>query len=109
LHFYLSILVNYVSVKKEHAKVLLSEETEHVKVIDAMTYIPSPDKHLHERTRHACSPRTGSNTYLVSDEVFESPISGRGRVDHGKHGNRGQMQRRRVTRRRVEFLAHLTK
>lgn len=74
-------------MKKEHAKTLLSVENEHVKVIDATTYIPSPDNGTQEDNGQRTS---------VSDDVFESPVTA-----GGKMSNKGDIHKRRVTRRWV--------
>ncbi|XP_032239565.2 rho GTPase-activating protein 11A isoform X2 [Nematostella vectensis] len=78
-------------VKKDHAKTLLSSETEHVKVVDAATYVPSPDTN---------TPSGSSRFYAPSPCTEHShpqpaPVSAGHAALHGHGGVRG----RRVTRR----------
>ncbi|EDO42235.1 predicted protein [Nematostella vectensis] len=78
-------------VKKDHAKTLLSSETEHVKVVDAATYVPSPDTN---------TPSGSSRFYAPSPCTEHShpqpaPVSAGHAALRGDGGVRG----RRVTRR----------
>lgn len=64
-------------VKPAHSRILLSNETEHVKVVDAMSYVPSPnEKYL--GTDCLASPGISLGSPHMSprhDEVFESPTA----------------------------------
>ena len=72
-------------MKKEHAKLLLSGETQDVKVVDTMNYIPSPDKVHDDMTLPApLSPY---------DNVFNSPVT------TSPVGGPVRPQRRKITRR----------
>ena len=76
------MLLFIVLVKPGHGRILLSNETEHVKVVDAMSYVPSPSEKCHESSNHCitASPTLSSGSTLMSpkhhhDEVFESPTA----------------------------------
>ena len=69
-------------VKPGHSRILLSNETEHVKVVDAMSYVPSPS---HDE---CASPAIMSP---ANSEMFESPVD--------KHRAELVAPRRRVRRR----------
>lgn len=63
-------------VKPGHGRVLLSNETEHVKVVDAMSYVPSPSDKCHGSSNHCITESpicSGSLTH--HDKVLESPTA----------------------------------
>ena len=64
------------SVKPGHGRILLSNETEHVKVVDAMSYVPSPSEKCHGSSHCIpASPTLSSGSTLMSpkhhDQEFE--------------------------------------
>lgn len=67
-------------VKAGHGRILLSNETEHVKVVDAMSYVPSPSEKCHGSSHciTASSPLSSGSPLMSPKhhgQVSESPIS----------------------------------
>lgn len=67
-------------VKPGHGRILLSNETEHVKVVDAMSYVPSPSEKCHGSSHCiTASPTLSTGSTLMSPkhhhQVLESPIT----------------------------------
>ena len=78
--YHLFCCCSLFSVKPGHGRILLSNETEHVKVVDAMSYVPSPSEKCHGSSYHiTASPTLSSGSTLMSpkyhDQMFESPTS----------------------------------
>lgn len=79
LYLKLKLILSVFLVKPSHSRILLSNETEHVKVVDAMSYVPSPNEKCLE-SGYLVSPAIsmGSPHDHMSprhDEVFESPTA----------------------------------
>lgn len=67
-------------MKPGHGRILLSNETEHVKVVDAMSYVPSPSEKCHGSSHCiTASPTLSTGSTLMSPkhqhQVLESPIT----------------------------------
>lgn len=67
-------------MKPGHGRILLSNETEHVKVVDAMSYVPSPSEKCHGSSHCiiASSPLSSGSPLMSPKhhgQVSESPIS----------------------------------
>ena len=84
-------------MKPGHSRILLSSETEHVKVVDAISYVPSPSKEYHVGEPADCT--SGSTIMSArSEEILESPT--RARDHHARERRRdGGTHRRRIRRR----------
>jgi len=64
---YFVVIVSLFAVKPGHGRILLSNETEHVKVVDAMSYVPSPSEKCHGSSRCiTASPTLSSGSTLMS-------------------------------------------